>query len=310
MTKNYYATLQIATTASTGEIKRAYKDMALLVHPDKNPSPNATAEFQVIQDAYETLIDATKRARYDAGLKNASNTPNAYSTVPVSQEQSATFRVPTDFHCTRLHIQLSYMRSHNLCMSRWTNAVEYWLSLWGNVVYAGTGEPLRSAVMRVNIQFEREDYNTRKTAIDTIITRLEGEKHDRGRCPPGHSYGSIARYTELIAQWQHILEVKPPQVLYVSSPNEMSLLRQVPCRTIYSHIIPTGNKQRKASGFACKRCGRVASHNVWAFVCTACSLGFCKKCTDELRMLKAYLDWLGRLDHNGGGGPLDANLSM
>ncbi|KAF2135577.1 uncharacterized protein K452DRAFT_239124, partial [Aplosporella prunicola CBS 121167] len=64
-TLNPYATLGISATASHVEIKQAYRRLALLHHPDKNPRPDATEQFQRISAAWELLSDPTKRNAYD-----------------------------------------------------------------------------------------------------------------------------------------------------------------------------------------------------------------------------------------------------
>lgn len=50
------------------EIKKAYRKKSLEVHPDKNPSPEASAAFKVVQDAYECLSDDKKRNEYESKL--------------------------------------------------------------------------------------------------------------------------------------------------------------------------------------------------------------------------------------------------
>lgn len=50
------------------EIKKAYRKKSLEVHPDKNPSPEASAAFKVVQDAYECLSDDKKRNEYEIKL--------------------------------------------------------------------------------------------------------------------------------------------------------------------------------------------------------------------------------------------------
>jgi len=59
---NYYDVLGVSKTATTDEIKRAYRRLASQHHPDKGGD---TAKFQEIEAAYRTLGDADKRAEYD-----------------------------------------------------------------------------------------------------------------------------------------------------------------------------------------------------------------------------------------------------
>lgn len=64
---DYYAELQVAPTASLRKITASYHRLARLHHPDRNPrnEERATVSFQRLQQAYETLSDAAKRAHYD-----------------------------------------------------------------------------------------------------------------------------------------------------------------------------------------------------------------------------------------------------
>ena len=61
----HYAALGIGWTATAEEIKAAYRALAKVYHPDRNPDPTAEARFQRISAAYATLGDPEKRKRYD-----------------------------------------------------------------------------------------------------------------------------------------------------------------------------------------------------------------------------------------------------
>ena len=50
------------------EIKKAYRRKSLEVHPDKNPSQEASAAFKVVQEAYECLSDDSRRSEYENRL--------------------------------------------------------------------------------------------------------------------------------------------------------------------------------------------------------------------------------------------------
>ena len=72
--RDYYEVLGVAKDADAGQIKKAYRKLALQYHPDRNDSEEAEGKFKEASEAYEVLSDDTKRQTYDRfghdGLRN------------------------------------------------------------------------------------------------------------------------------------------------------------------------------------------------------------------------------------------------
>ena len=66
---NFYDILGVQQNSSVDEIKRAYRKLSFIHHPDKNNSPESTQMFQKLAEAYSVLSDPAKRQDYDMELK-------------------------------------------------------------------------------------------------------------------------------------------------------------------------------------------------------------------------------------------------
>ena len=81
---DYYATLGVASTSSSDEIRQAYKRESLRSHPDRFPNASSsekqrhTARFQSLADEYYVLSDTTRRAEYD-NLRRSQNFGSSYA---------------------------------------------------------------------------------------------------------------------------------------------------------------------------------------------------------------------------------------
>lgn len=71
MAPDHYSTLGVSKTAAPEEIRRAYRKLAVSLHPDRNTSSGADARFKGLTEAYETLSDPGKKGKYDREREEA-----------------------------------------------------------------------------------------------------------------------------------------------------------------------------------------------------------------------------------------------
>jgi len=74
MEVDYYKILGIQRDANADQIRRAYRSKAKLYHPDVNKTPNAKILFQLVNEAYQILVNPEKKRWYDFKLKYPSTT--------------------------------------------------------------------------------------------------------------------------------------------------------------------------------------------------------------------------------------------
>ncbi|XP_046846689.1 dnaJ homolog subfamily C member 1-like [Xenia sp. Carnegie-2017] len=67
---NFYDVLEVGKDATSSEIRRAYRQLSLKLHPDRSDDPHAEEKFRRLVSVAEVLKDDEKRKRYDAILKN------------------------------------------------------------------------------------------------------------------------------------------------------------------------------------------------------------------------------------------------
>jgi len=73
--RDYYEVLNVTRSASSDEIKKAYRKVAMQYHPDRNPGDKGAEEkFKEAAEAYEVLSDSDRKAQYDrfghAGMRS------------------------------------------------------------------------------------------------------------------------------------------------------------------------------------------------------------------------------------------------
>ena len=64
--RDYYDVLGVSKSATEKELKSAFRKLAMEHHPDRNPGDEAAEKtFKEVNEAYDVLKDADKRAAYD-----------------------------------------------------------------------------------------------------------------------------------------------------------------------------------------------------------------------------------------------------
>ena len=102
---NYYEILGISQTANAGEIRAAYKRLAMRYHPDHNHgSVEAEEMFKVVNEAYHTLSNSFKKSRYDTQINHAYFDLQAYQREVNRRKyyrwqhaQQKTYRIDKDY---------------------------------------------------------------------------------------------------------------------------------------------------------------------------------------------------------------------
>lgn len=90
--KSYYEILGIDKTASSDEIKKAYRSLAFKYHPDRNPGDTVAEEkFKEISAAYDVLGDEVKRRNYDLTGQAETNSNQGYNSYNTYRGSSTTY---------------------------------------------------------------------------------------------------------------------------------------------------------------------------------------------------------------------------
>lgn len=111
---DFYSILGLDPSADRSKVKKQYKKLVVLLHPDKNSTVGADGAFKLVSDAWTLLSDTVKRNSYDqrrnlfAGYCSAGAT--AYETCSKFPAHSRTDTFWTV--CTSCHVQYEYLRKY------------------------------------------------------------------------------------------------------------------------------------------------------------------------------------------------------
>lgn len=92
---DYYKILNLTLEASESEIKKSFRKLATIYHPDKNGgSKKAEETFKIILNAYDTLSNREKRAIYDQKYKQHFQQPNSETSNQNNSKSNTNYERP------------------------------------------------------------------------------------------------------------------------------------------------------------------------------------------------------------------------
>ncbi|MFS7921834.1 putative DnaJ domain, Chaperone J-domain superfamily [Helianthus anomalus] len=108
---DFYSVLGLDPSADKSIVKKRYKKMAVLLHPDKNKTVGADEAFKLVSEAWAVLSDNVKRSSYDA-KRNKHLSAAGYNTSGVSGSEASP-RLDTFWTvCTSCRVQYEYLRKY------------------------------------------------------------------------------------------------------------------------------------------------------------------------------------------------------
>ncbi|KAL4901072.1 DnaJ domain-containing protein [Aspergillus multicolor] len=171
---DYYAILGVPETANTEAIKKAFRQLALATHPDKNSSPTATVDFQSLNEANDVLSDPANRRIYDRVHYPAAKREAARKRARVklwAEEVSA--RDAHRAYCEQLEEQRSAL--HAYCMIAWLEWEALTAELKRMPVAAEVADPSywERCKKKDEVDAKKKKLEYRSAEYDACMRRLE-----------------------------------------------------------------------------------------------------------------------------------------
>lgn len=131
---NWYAVLGITSSASEAEIKRAFRKLAHIYHPDKNSNPIYFEQFKQIKKAYEILGNAKSKKLYDRSLQLEGKSAKSQPSIQSIQD------VLNYFHLLEREMQQTDFRFINYDRIKWKLNYPLFMPLVKELIQSGNAQ--------------------------------------------------------------------------------------------------------------------------------------------------------------------------
>ena len=165
VSKNFYEYMEIQNDASTSEIRKAYRRLSLVLHPDKNKAEDAEIKFRWLASIYEVLKDPKKREIYDRVLV----------------EGLPDWRMPAFYMRRMRKVGLAEGLAYLIAI---TTVIQYavnWASYWEKkfTMREGVSAHLNKRSTQKKVKRSGKDFD-----VDSIEKELENELEELGYTKP------------------------------------------------------------------------------------------------------------------------------
>ncbi|MCD6067159.1 MAG: DnaJ-class molecular chaperone with C-terminal Zn finger domain [Bacteroidetes bacterium] len=170
---DHYSILGLTKNATNAEIKTAYRRLVKVYHPDKNPNnPGAVEKFRLIQEAYDTLSDSSKRTKYDHKVNYSSYAYSYGGSTTQEQNQTKTRTKKYTFTDEDLKRRQYYKEHYKQNPKQKTNTAEQ-KKAYNEVKYILFSVPIAIALLFFIINIYNREKTEDKKTLPALIQKQE-----------------------------------------------------------------------------------------------------------------------------------------